>query len=75
MAIAKVFINGKSQAVRLPRDYRVEGTAVYVNRIGNGIILLPMNNPWQGLLDSLGKFSDDFMENREQGEPQERQPL
>jgi antitoxin VapB len=72
MAIAKVFINGKSQAIRLPRNYRVEGTSVYVNRVGNAIILLPMNDPWQGLLDSLGKFSNDFMENREQSAPQAR---
>jgi antitoxin VapB len=75
MAVAKVFINGKSQAIRLPREYRVEGSTVYVNRVGNAIVLLPINDPWQGLLDSLGKFSDDFMKTREQDVTQERQPL
>ena len=67
MKTAKLFKNGQSQAVRLPKEFRIKGDKVYIKRDGNCIILIPMDDPWRSLLDSLGKFSDDFfeaMENR-----------
>jgi antitoxin VapB len=74
MAIAKVFLNGKSQAVRLPKEFRMEGDDVFVNRVGNAVLLLPRDDPWSGMLDALGKFTDDFMRDREQPDPEERKP-
>ena len=73
MDIAKLFTNGRSQAVRLPKAYRFEGTEVFIKKVGGIIMLIPSTEPWQTLIDSLYQFSDDFMENREQPEEQERE--
>lgn len=75
MKIAKLFQNGQSQAVRLPKEFRFEGDEVYIKKSGNVIILLPMKNPWGSLLSSLDKFSSDFMATREQPEQQNREDL
>lgn len=58
---AKVFTNGGSQAVRLPKDFRFDTDEVVVNRIGKIVILVPKENRWAGLLQSLDMFTDDFM--------------
>jgi antitoxin VapB len=63
---AKLFQNGKSQAVRLPKAYRFRGTRVYIKKVGNAVVLIPEQDSWQSLADSLALFSDDFMEQREQ---------
>jgi antitoxin VapB len=73
MDTAKLFLNGQSQAVRLPKEYRFHGDRVYLKRIGNAVVLLPYDAPWQTLLDSLDHFSEDFMEAREQPPLQERE--
>lgn len=75
MKVAKLFKNGQSQAVRLPKEFRFEGTLVFIKRIGNAVLLLPEQNSWQVLFDSLGLFSDDFMEGREQPEQQDREKI
>ncbi len=75
MKTAKLFKNGQSQAVRLPKEFRFEGKQVFIKRVGNGVLLLPEQHSWQGLFDSLEKFSDDFMESRDQPEQQEREDL
>jgi len=73
MKTAKLFKNGQSQAVRLPKEFRFEGKKVFIKKISNGTILISVKNPWQPLFDSLTKFSDDFMKTREQPEQQERE--
>ena len=75
MKIAKLFQNGQSQAVRLPREFRFEGNEVYIKKIGKITILLPVNNPWAGFLESINKFSKDFMETRGQPEQQKREDI
>jgi antitoxin VapB len=60
MQTAKLFPNGQSQAVRLPKEYRFEGDRVYIQRVGEAVVLLPYQHPWQVLFDSLGQFSADF---------------
>ncbi|NCF66642.1 MAG: AbrB/MazE/SpoVT family DNA-binding domain-containing protein [Chloroflexi bacterium] len=75
MKVAKLFKNGQSQAVRLPKEFRFEGTQVFIKRVGNAVLLLPEQNSWQGLFDSLSLFSDDFMEVREQPEQQDREEI
>lgn len=70
---AKIFANGRSQAVRLPKEFRFEGEQVFIKRVGEVVILIPYHAPWQSLLDSLSQFSDDFMDQREQpADQQER---
>ncbi len=68
MQIAKLFTNGHSQAVRLPKECRFkEGSKeVYAHRIENIVMLIPKKNPWDSFLHGLGKFSDDFMSERHQ---------
>lgn len=66
METAKLFRNGRSQAVRLPKEFRFEGDEVYVKRVGNAVVLLPRHESWQGLFESLEFFSEDFMEGRDQ---------
>lgn len=44
MMTAKLFENGKSQAVRLPKEYRFEGDAVFINKIGDVVVLMPKGN-------------------------------
>ena len=60
MQTARLFPNGQSQAVRLPKEYRFEGEWVYIRRAGNAVVLLPRHVPWETLFASLDLFSDDF---------------
>jgi antitoxin VapB len=73
METAKLFQNGKSQAVRLPKEFRFESDRVYVKKMGNAVVLLPYGAPWQSLVDSLALFSGDFMETRTQLPAQQRE--
>jgi len=75
MKTAKIFKNGQSQAVRLPKEFRFEDDHVFVKKSGNAIILIPAKNSWDTLVNSLTKFSDDFMTERNQPKPQEREHL
>ena len=68
-AIAKIFKNGQSQAVRLPKEFRFENQEeLFVKKVEEGIILLPKNDKsvWDNMFDRLDEFSDDFMETRVQ---------
>ncbi len=76
MMTAKLFENGRSQAVRLPKEGRFSGDEVAVNKIGDIVILMPKENKWSGFLSSLNLFSEDFMSGgREEDIPQERDAL
>ena len=72
---AKLFMNGRSQAVRLPADCRFEGDSVYAKKWRGVVILLPKNDPWEPLKESLGTFSSDFMAERDQAGVQTRPEL
>ncbi len=65
METAKIFTNGKRQAVRLPKEFRFEGKEVFIQRVGNTVVLIPKS---QNILETwfltLKNFSDDFMEER-----------
>ena len=76
MMTAKLFENGRSQAVRLPKEYRFNDDEVVINKIGDIVILMPKGDKWSAFLNSLEMFSDDFMENgREEPGDQEREML
>lgn len=61
MQTAKLFINGRSQAVRLPKEYKFSGNDVIIQKVGEAVILLPHNKSWEVFLHGLNSFSDDFM--------------
>ena len=68
MMTAKVFKNGRSQAIRLPKECRFSSDEVVVNKIGDIVILLPKQNNWDSFMKPIDMFSDDFMANgRERG--------
>ncbi len=65
---AKLFKHGRSQAVRLPKEFRLPGTEVRVRRVGRGVLLEPMEFDVDAWLAKLGEYRDiPFMqEGREQ---------
>jgi antitoxin VapB len=74
METAKLFQNGNSQAVRLPKEFRMPGDRVKISKKGSQIILEPLETTWDTLFDSLKDFPDDFMEEgRQQPEMQKRE--
>jgi len=75
MQTAKIFINGRSQAVRLPKEFRFSGKDVFIKKIGKMVVLLPKDDPWSALVNSLDQFSDDFMDTRDQPNQETRENL
>jgi len=77
METAKLFKNGRSQAVRLPRKFSLPGEEVYVKKVNGVVMLIPKDeDPWKPLVDSLDKFSDDFFNfSREQGALEKRKEI
>lgn len=75
METAKIFTNGRSQAVRLPKKYRFNDDEVFIKHIGNTVVLIPKDDPWNDLFLSLDMFSEDFMIEREQPPAEERKEI
>ena len=75
MQTAKLFNNGRSQAVRLPKEFRFSGDDVYIKKYQGIVMLLPKESPWTSLVDSLDRFSSDFMDERNQPDQQARSSL
>jgi antitoxin VapB len=69
---AKLFMTGRSQAVRLPLELRFDGDEVIAKRFGNGVLLLPVDAPWEIMKEALDEFEPGFQITREQPEVQER---
>ena len=61
MEVAKVFSKGGSQAVRLPKSCRFEQDEVLANRVGSIVILMPKDDPWKSMVESLPHFTEDFL--------------
>lgn len=67
MKTAKIFKDGQSQAVQLPKEFKVDGDEVYIKRVGKSIVLIPMKtNLWESMQRGIEQFSDDFMSERSQ---------
>ena len=75
MKTAKLFQNGQSQAVRLPKEFRFEGSEVFIKKCGSAVVLIPNVNSWDSLLASLDKFSQDYMTDRDQPKQQKREAI
>lgn len=70
--IAKIFMNGRSQAVRLPKEYRFDSDEVYISKQGSSVIITDKKPTWDQFFDSEPVFDDDFLTDRLDTQPQER---
>ena len=70
--VAKIFMNGRSQAVRLPKEYRFETDEVYISRQGENILISPRKISWDDFFNSKPAFDDDFLNDRQDSSAQER---
>ncbi len=75
MEIAELFEDGQNRTVKLPKELFPNEDKVYINKIGNAVVLIPYHDPWKSLFESLDEFSDDFMEEREQPAQQSRESI
>ena len=77
METAKLFINGRSQAVRLPKAYRFEGNEVYIKKVAGGVLLISKSqSAWDLWEKNLLKYDTPFMMERNQpDQQQERESL
>jgi antitoxin VapB len=75
MKTVQVLQNGQGQVIYLPDEFHFEGNQVYIKKIGNVVVLIPEQNPWQVLFESLNQFTDDYMEDREQLLHEEREDI
>lgn len=76
METAKLFENGRSQAVRLPKRFRFKTDEVVVQKLGDAVILVPKESVWQTFMSGLEGFTDDIFENgRDQGVQKERESI
>ena len=56
MATAKVFMSGRSQAVRLPKEFRVAGSELTITRVGGSLVLTPIETGWGEFFAALQEF-------------------
>ncbi len=75
MRRAKLFRNGSSQAVRLPKEFRFEGTEVFIKSMGRAVVLIPVDHTWESLRQSLEHFTADFLADRSQPPLERRSQL
>jgi antitoxin VapB len=69
MSTAKVFMNGRSQAIRLPKEFRVSGDEVMVKRVAEGILLME-RDPWDVCREACAELSPKFVASLEKrGQP------
>jgi antitoxin VapB len=71
--VAKIFVNGRSQAVRLPKEFRFEGEEVNIRRMGQDVILSPRHKSWDDFFNKTPIPTDDFMNERIDLPPQKRE--
>jgi antitoxin VapB len=74
METAKLFMSGRSQAVRLPKAYRLQGKEVFIKKMGNALVLIPEVDPWQSLIASLDEFEPGFRLERDQPKAFDERP-
>ncbi len=73
MKTAKIFRSGNSQAVRIPKEFQMQGDEVEIERKGEMLLLRPKKRSWDTFSESLQKFTDDFMrDGRNQSQVQAR---
>ncbi len=53
MIEAKIFQSGNSQALRLPKEFRLNSESVHINRIGNLLVIVPIDDPWKSFIEGI----------------------
>jgi len=74
METAKLFWSGRSQAVRLPKEFRFSGETVRIRRHGSAVILEPVAEDWSWLDAIVGKLDDDFVQAVDEHPEQQERP-
>lgn len=64
-----------SQMIKIPENLRIDDNKVYLKKVGDLLYIIPFHNPWQGMIDSVEYFSEDFMEYRKEPDQQSRESL
>ena len=72
---AKLFINGRSQAVRLPKEYRFKGSEIYIKKFGDIVLLIPKYSEWKVMEKSLDYFTEDYLSDRNQPQIDQRDDI
>ena len=72
MMTAKLFTNGSSQAVRLPKEFRFFGNEVYVQKVGESVMLTPKDKAWENFLEGTESFTEDYFDIIEKRSTDER---
>jgi antitoxin VapB len=75
METAKITKKGHQQVVNLPREFHFNGNEVYIKRLGRMVVLIPKEDPWEPLINSLNQFTEDFMVERNQPPFDERESI
>ena len=76
MQTVKVFRSGNSQAIRIPKEYAISDSELFIHKVGSSIILTSKDDLWSSFRNSINMFSDDlFSEGREQPEMQDRESI
>ena len=72
----KPFMSGRSQAVRIPKDYRLEETELIINQIGDSLVITPKHSLQNAFFSGIAMLPDDFLaEGRPEETPNERTSL
>ena len=73
--VAKVFKNGRSQAIRIPKEYRVDSDEVYIEKVGDTLVIKPKkDDKWDSFFDALKDVdTKEFLKSRDQLPLQERE--
>ena len=61
MVTTKIFNNGNSQAIRIPKEYRLEDNEVFISKVGSALVIYQPNDRLAVLMESLHEFTDDFL--------------
>lgn len=70
---AKIFMNGRSQAVRLPKEFRFDVDEVYISKQGETLIISTKKPSWDDFFDTKSAFDEDFLADRQDDLPQKRE--
>lgn len=60
MKTTKIIRNGRTQVIKVPKEFHFDDSEVYIKKCGNVVQLIPRRDPWDPLFSSLNKFSADF---------------
>ena len=70
---AKIFTNGRSQAVRLPKEFRFDTSEVYIRKVGDEVVISAKKTTWKDFFNRKSTFGDDFLVERDNDYPQDRE--